>query len=799
MKNLLIPTFLAISFCSYSQEKYTINGTIADVNDGETLIGATVFVKEIQGGNVTNVYGFYSITLVPGDYTIEYRYVGYTTIVKNISLTNNLRLDVELGAENVALEEVVVLAEPEDANVNSTEMSTVELGIETIRKIPSFLGEVDIIKSIQMLPGVSTVGEGSSGFNVRGGSVGQNLVILDESPVYNTSHMLGFFSVFNPDVVKDVKLYKGGIPPRFGGRIASILDIRMKEGNSKKLEVNGGIGTIFSRLAIEDPLKKEKSSFIIAGRRSYIDVLARPFTEAFDNGAALYFYDLTAKANYNFSDKDRMYLSGYFGRDVFNFDENSGINWGSKTTTLRWNHLYNERLFSNLTFFVSDYDYELAFGSDDVDRFEWSSNITTVNFKPELTYFANPDNEIIFGGEFLYYDFEPANALGTSVGQTTEFNLPNKYAIEYAIHAGNNHKINDNLTLNYGLRFSGYSYLGKGNYFTFEETTPGIRPEVTSETETKRGETIEAYNNFEPRASLKYSLSKTSSVKASYNRTVQYIHLVSNTTASNPLDIWTPSTNNIKPQIGDQIAAGYFRNFNNNMYETSIEAYYRDTKNQIDYIDGANLFINETIESNLLSGIGRAYGLELYVKKNKGDFNGWISYTLGRSELKIDGINFQEDKESRSGKWYPARYDQLHNLKIATFYELDDRTTISTNFTFLTGTPTTFPTHRYEIQGYTAPENANDTRNNLRIPTYHRLDLAFTRLGRTVRKNGQPRKNRDSWVITFYNLYNRKNPFSIYFAQEDERYQSGDRPVTKGNQVSILGSIVPSFTYNFKF
>ncbi len=799
MKNLIRVLSLLVSISVVAQEKHTINGYVSDASDGETLIGATVFVKEIAGGNVTNVYGFYSITLPPGTYTVEYRYIGYATQTKTITLTTDQRVDVSLNSDDLILQEVVVTAEPEDANVSEVEMSTAKMDIETIRKIPSFLGEVDVIKSLQLLPGVSTVGEGSSGFNVRGGSVGQNLVLLDEAPVYNSSHMLGFFSVFNPDAVKDVKLYKGGIPPRFGGRISSILDIRMKEGNSKKMEVNGGIGSIFSRLAIEGPIKKEKASFIIAGRRSYIDILARPFTDTFDGGAGLYFYDLTAKTNYNISDKDRLYLSGYFGRDAFNFDKSQGINWGSKTLTFRWNHLYNQRLFSNLTFLVSDYDYELAFGTDNLDKFEWTSNITTYNFKPELTYFIDTKNELTFGGQILKYVFEPANATGVSLGEATNFNLPKKYAAEYALHIGNENKVNDNLTFLYGLRFSGFDYLAPSRAIIFSDTTAGVRPTVVGEISKKKGKSVQNYTNFEPRFSVKYQVTRTSSMKASYNRTAQYIHLVSNTTASNPLDIWTPSTNNLKPQLGDQVALGYFRNFQENVFEASVETYYRKTQNQIDYIDGAELFINEEIDGDLLAGNGRAYGIEFSLKKNEGRLTGWLSYTLARTELKIDGINYQNDYTTRKGKWYPARYDQKHNLKMAAFLEMNERVSFAANFTYLTGTPTTFPTHRYEFEYLTIPENASNSRNNLRIPDYHRLDFSITILGRNVRKNGEPRKNESSTVVTFYNLYNRKNPFSIYFAQVDERYAIDELAETQANQVSILGSIVPSVTYNFKF
>ena len=799
MKRLLLllavlPTFL------FSQEKYTISGYVKDAANGESLIGATVLIQELGSGNITNVYGFYSITLPPGDYTVEYRYIGFLKQTQQVSLTENKRIDIEMAEEGTALQEVVVTAKAEDENVTSTEMSVAELDIKTINKIPAFLGEVDVIKSIQLLPGVSSVGEGSSGFNVRGGSVGQNLVLLDEAPIYNTSHMLGFFSVFNPDAVKDVKLYKGGIPARFGGRLCSVLDVRMKEGNSKEFEANGGIGTIFSRLALEGPIKKDKASFIVAGRRSYIDILARPFTDVFDNGAGLYFYDLTTKANWNISENDRIYVSGFFGRDVFNFDENQGINWGSKTGTFRWNHLYNDRLFSNLTFYISDYDYELKFGENELDKFQWQSNITTYDVKPEFTYFINTRNEITFGAEAILYRFSPAEASFVSNGDAREFSVPKKRSLEYGVYLANKQNISADLDLEYGIRFSGFSYLG-GSYYTFNDTIPGSRRLPTEVFEADKWETIENYNNFEPRISLKYQLTSTSSVKASYNRMAQYIHLISNTTASNPLDIWTPSTNNIKPQTGQQWALGYFKNFQDNTYEFSVETYFRSTHNQLDYIDGAELFINELLEGDVISGDGRAYGAEFYLKKNKGRLTGWVSYTLGRTELKIDGINYGDDQQNRVGQWYPTRYDQLHNLKISGFYELNDRWSVSSNFTYLSGTPTTFPTHQYPTGGgfINVPENANNSRNDLRIPDYHRLDVSFTLLGKELDRRGNVRKNRDSLVFTVYNIYNRRNPFSIYFWQGEDRVPMGDPAPTRATQVSILGSFVPSVTYNFKF
>ena len=671
-------------------------------------------------------------------------------------------------------------------------MSTVELDIKTIRKVPAFLGEVDVIKSIQLLPGVSTVGEGASGFNVRGGSVGQNLVLLDEAPVYNSSHLLGFFSVFNPDAVKDVKLYKGGIPSRYGGRIASILDIRMKDGNAKKLGVQGGVGTVFSRIAVEGPTIKDKGSFILAGRRSYIDILARPFTDVLSDGAQLNFYDLTFKTNYKFNQNNTVFLSGYLGRDKFLFDANQGFSWGNKTANIRWNHLFGDRLFSNFTTFFSDYDYSLAFGETEFDRFEWKSRIRTINFKPEFTYFLNATNELTFGGDLIYYKFNPADAVGVSNGEVADISLEKKYGFESALFIGNETKFSDAISAQYGLRLSNFQYLGPGNVYEWETIEPGERKELVSERRAEKYESIASYTNLEPRASLKIQTGPKTSIKMSYNRMSQYIHLISNTTASNPLDVWKPSTNNIEPQLGDQYAIGLFKNFGpNNDYEFSVEGYYRDTKNQIEYIDGADILINEYLEADLLSGIGRAMGLEFYLKKNTGKLNGWVSYTLGKSELKVDGIN--------SSEWYPARFDQRHNLKVVGYYELSPRWTLSANFTYLSGTPTTFPTDRFTQQDYLIPYNAFDSRNNVRIPNFHRLDVSATLYGKKYRKNGKLRKNKDYWVFGFYNIYARRNPFSIYFSQGTERPVAGQPIETFATQVSIIGTIIPAISYNFNF
>lgn len=794
---LIVQTFIiAISALvaqgAVAQSKYTISGYLKDASNGEALVGASVYVKETGSGLSTNVYGFYSITIPASTYTLEYSYMGYQKIVKQVTLDKDQRLDVELQSDSEQLQEVVVIGETDQARVQSVEMSTVKLDIKTIKKIPAFLGEVDVIKSLQLLPGVSTVGEGASGFNVRGGSVGQNLILQDEAPVYNSSHMLGFFSAFNPDAVKETKLYKGAIPSRYGGRLASILDIRMKEGNMKEYETTGGIGSIFSRLSFEGPIVKDKGSFIISGRRSYIDVLARPFVDILKDGGALNFYDLTAKVNYTVNPKNRVYLSGYFGRDNFYFDSNQGFDWGNATATVRWNHLFNDKLFLNITGVFSKYDYQLQFGDDDRNRFRWSSSISNFIAKPEFSYFINDNNELSFGAEVIYYSFKPANATGVSNGEFTDISLDKKYNLESSVYASNNQKINSTWSVEYGLRFSNFQSLGPGIVYTYGDTIPGKRKPVIDEKRYKNGETISTYNNLQPRVSLKAKVTEESSIKASYNRMVQYLHLISNTTASNPLDVWTPTSNSIKPEIADQFALGYFRNLNlEHQWEVSVEGYYRLTDNQIDYIDGADLLINRYIDGDLLSGKGRAYGLEFYVQKKTGRLNGWVSYTVGRTELQVNGINH--------GNWYPARYDQLHNLKVAAFYDINARWSMSADFVFVSGTPTTFPTSRYVVQGVLIPYNADGSRNNVRLPSYNRLDISFRMEGKRFNKKGKERKNHDYWVFSVYNVYGRKNPFSIYFSQSSDRAIAGQPLQSQATQLSIIGSPIPAVSYNFTF
>lgn len=785
-------TLCAFSALSQNPTKFTISGYIKDATNGEALIGATVYVTETQGGGVTNEYGFYSITLAASNYTLRYSYLGYSPITKIVQLDKNSRFDIELFGEAEQLQEVVVQAGIEQANVQNLEMSTNKLDINTIKKIPSFLGEADLLRSIQLLPGVSTVGEGAAGFNVRGGSVGQNLILLDEAPVYNSSHLLGFFSVFNPDAVKDVKLFKGGIPSRYGGRLSSLLDVRLKEGNSKKFEATGGIGTIFSRLAVEGPLIKDKASFIIAVRRSYIDVLARPFVPLLQDGGALNFYDVTLKTNYNINKNNRVYLSGFFGRDNFKFERNQGFSWGNATGTLRWNHIFNDRLFSNFTAVYSNYDYSLQFGRNDNDSFKWNSVISNYIFKPQFTYFLNNNNELNFGAEAIFYTFEPANAVGVSNGTPTDVSIPKKNNFETSFYISNSQKVSPKVTVDYGLRYSLFNYYGPDSVYTYSNENPGTRRRPISSQYYQSGEVIASYGNWEPRLSFKVQSSPTSSVKGSYNRMVQYLHLVSNTTASNPLDVWNPSTNNIKPQLGDQYTIGWFKDIGaTRQFELSLEGYYKKTQNQIDYIDGADLLINRYLEGDLLSGEGRAYGLETYFQKKTGRLTGWVSYTLSRSELKVNGIN--------NNDWYATRFNQTHNLKVAAFYDINKRWSFSANFVYTSGTPTTFPTSRYVSQGILVPYNSNDQRNNVNLPAFHRLDISFRMEGRKIRSNGKERKNSDYWVFGIYNVYARQNPFSIYFSQNDQRVPQGQAISSQATQLAIIGSLVPSVSYNFKF
>jgi hypothetical protein len=776
---------LTIFTKSYSQEKVTLSGYVKDARNGEDMIGVSIFINDLKIGVQTNVYGFYSITAPTGKYKVSVSYIGYKTQILSLDFDKNKNVDVELKEDERVLDEIVVSTKREDDNVKTTEMSVNKVEMKTIKKMPALLGEVDVIRSIQFLPGVSSVGEGSSGFNVRGGAIDQNLVLLDEAPVYNASHLFGFFSVFNPDIVKDVKLIKGGIPAAYGGRVSSILDVRMKEGNSKKAEFSGGLGTIFSRFAYERPFAKEKGSFVVALRRSYIDILAKPFLNADLKGSRFYFYDFTAKANYKINDKNTVYLSGYFGRDVFGAD--FGFNWGNSTSTFRWNHVFNNKLFLNTTVFYSNYDYSLDSDlkkENNQDSFSWQSNIVNYSIKPDFNWYANNKNTISFGGQIIYYSFNPGQATAVSGGESRSIGLPNKYAVESALYIGNEQKVSEKVTLNYGLRYSNYSYLGTGSATILKETDvqTGERKEIVNTVSYGKGETIQNYGNFEPRFAINIGLTNTSSIKIGYNRLAQYIHLLSNTVASSPLDVWTPSSNNIKPQLSDQIAVGYFKNLSDNMYETYVEVYYKTLENQIDYIRNADLLLNPSVEADLLFGKGRAYGAEFFAKKNKGKLNGWVSYTLARTERKIDGLN--------NNNWFASRIDKLHNLSVVGIFDLNKKWSFGTTFSYSSGTPASFPTNKFIWQGIALPQNYTDERNTYRIPASHRLDISATKKN----KHALFKKGESEWVFSVYNVYNRKNPFSVYVRQNE------DNPaVTEAVKYSVFASILPSVTYNFKF
>jgi hypothetical protein len=776
MKKLLIVLVMLISTVAVqAQEKYTVSGYVKDGETGEELLNATVLVKEISKGVVTNLYGFYSLTLPKGNYTLVYSFVGYESMTKTIDLTADVRIDMEVVTTSEKLEDFVITDKAKNENVESIEMSTVNMKMETIKKIPAFMGEVDIIKAIQMLPGVQTVGEGGSGFYVRGGGVDQNLIMLDEATVYNASHLMGFFSVFNPDVIKDLQLYKGGIPAEYGGRLSSVLDIRMKDGNSKKFSATGGVGTISSRLTLEAPIKKDVGSFIVAGRRTYADIFLNFAKDTNIQKSKLYFYDLNAKANYKLNDNNRVYLSGYFGRDVFGFSDLFDMNWGNSTATLRWNHVYNNKLFSNLTLLYSNFDYHLG-SNQGSEAFSWESNIKDYTAKLDYDYFANLNNTVKFGVHSTYHKFDPGIIKGE--GDESIFNelkMPATNAIESAGYISNEQKFGKKFSAIYGLRYSLFQNIGKSTVYTFDDQY------VLQDTlNYDKGEIYQTYGGLEPRLGMKLSLDSVSSIKASYNRTRQYVHLASNSTSASPLDIWFPSSPNVKPQTADQVALGYFRNFKDNAYEASVELYYKKMDNAIDFKDHAQLLLNPYLEGELRFGDAYAYGAEFLVKKQEGRFTGWISYTLARTEKEISAIN--------NGNRYPAKYDKTHDIAIIGSYDLSDRVSLSANWIFATGSAVTMPTGRFEYFGTVVPVYSD--RNAERLPSYHRLDLAVTVKGK---KKKEDQRLTGDWVFSVYNAYNRHNAFSINFKE------SPDNPAVTIAEKTYLFGIIPAITYNFKF
>ncbi len=772
-----------------AQGTYTISGTITDKGNGETLFGASVFLKGTRLGGVTNEYGFYSLTAPEGTYTMVISYMGFRDVEQQLVLDQNQKRHLELSEISTNLEEVVVTAEePERALLKKPEMSVAKMNIATVKRMPVVLGEVDILKSLQMLPGVTNNGEGTGGFHVRGGGQDQNLVLLDEAIIYNTSHMFGFFSVFNADAIKDVKLYKGGIPARFGGRVSSVLDVRQKDGNKKRLALTGGIGFISSRLAVEGPMFKEKGSFLIAGRRSYADLLLKAAGEKNSVG----FYDLNLKTNYSIDSSNKLYLSGYFGRDNFELGDSFNSGYGNTSGNLRWNHIFNDKLFSNLSLIASKYDYKIGIA---LDEFDWVSSINNYNVKYDLKYYWNDRFKLDFGASGIYYDFDPGQIKPTSDNSPVNpLALDRKRAFESGVYANVEHKLTDELTVQYGLRYSMFDRLGGQAMVDYAEDRPVVynsvldiyeRGTVIGETDFEKGKTIERFGNLEPRASLAYELNERSSIKAGFSRVAQYIHLLSNTSSATPLDVWTPSGRYVAPQLSNQYALGYFRNFKDNRYSLEVEAYYKNVANRIDYIDGSDLIGQNTIETEILNGESRAYGLELLLRKNEGDFTGWIAYTLSKSEQRTPG-GAAGGAGINNGTWYNTPFDRTHDISISGSYRLNDKWGFSTNLVFQTGRPVTYPNGQYQYEGLSIASYAD--RNSDRLPAYHRLDLAVN-----YKPNRRPDKRlKGEWVLGIYNAYGRKNAAAISFGQNIE---TGANEATR---TAIFG-IVPSLTYNFKF
>lgn len=778
--------------------KSTLSGYLTDSKNGEAIIGAKIVITKLNLAAVTNTYGFYSLTVPAGKYTVEFRTIMYPIDEKEIDLSADVRFNYELGANVQAIQEVVVSAKKGE-NVNSTKMGQIELQIDQIKTLPAFMGEVDVIKAIQLLPGVSSISEGGQGFYVRGGGPDQNLVLLDEGVVYNAAHLFGFFSVFNSDAVKSVNLIKGGMPANYGGRLSSVLEVNMNEGNNKGFHIKGGIGAISSRFTIEGPLVKNRGSFIISGRRTYIDLLMKaaisdtsPFA-----GSSYYFYDVNAKFNYKISDKDRIFLSGYYGKDVFSFQDRNGgfgadMPWGNGIVALRWNHLFSNKLFMNVTGTFSDYMFKFG-SSQDQFRFELASGVRDVGAKVDFSYFPNAKHRIKWGGEYIYHTFTPTSV--SAEADSIDFNTGEAQQLfghESAIYVMDDFDLNDKFRLNVGLRYSTYQHVGPFTRF-IKGNISSPDTAITYE----KGDLLKFYHGLEPRVSFRWLISEKSSIKAGYSYNYQYVHLTSLSAVSLPTDVWFPTTDKVKPQRGWQGSVGYFRNFFNDKFETSVEVYYKGMKNLIEFKEGAlpGDNVNDNTDNLLVFGTGRAYGIEFYIKKSVGKFTGWIGYTLAKTERTFPDLN--------GGKVFAAKYDRRHDLSIVGTYKLNERWTFSSAFIYATGNTLTLPTSWY-IQDQNLLYNYGD-RNATRMAPYHRLDISATLYSKPTRKHTDlatnlevdvKKKFRSNWAFSVYNVYNRANPFFLY-VDNDGSFASGDVKITV-KQVSLF-PIIPSVTWNFEF
>ena len=769
-KGLFLTLTLFIALFSAAQEKHTLSGTIKDQKTGETLIGATIILRGKDSAAVlSNGYGFYSITLPANDYFLITSFSGYEIDTLKISLSKDLVKTIELKPESKQLEEVIISGKND--NITRRLPGVQKISMNEIKNVPVLFGEKDILKTIQLLPGIKSGGDGSAGFFVRGGGADQNLILLDEATVYNASHLLGFFSTFNSDAIKDVTIYKGDMPAQYGGRLSSLLDIKMNDGNYKDYKVSGGIGLISSRINVEGPIVKDKGSFMISGRRTYADLFLKLSSDSDINKSVLYFYDLNAKANYQLNSKNKLFLSGYFGKDVLGFSDQFGIQWGNSTATLRWNHIFNNKLFSNTSFIYSNYNYNISI-KQTANELTVISKIKDFGVKEDLQYFAGTKNKINFGFNLTKHVFAPGEFQTSASSSYNSLKLQNKYSIDGSVYVSDEWALNNQLKLNYGLRFSSFNVLGPGDFYSYDRVG-----KIKSTNVYTSGEIAKSYLHFQPRLAATYLLNQSNSIKISYSRNIQNLHLLSNTTGSNPTDLWIPSSNNVKPEIADQITTGYYRNSANNNYEFSAEVYYKFLQNQIDYKNGSVLVANETVESQLLYGKGRAYGLELFAKKKYGRLTGWISYTLSRTERQINGIN--------QNLWYPANQDQTHNIAIVGIYKANEKWTFSADFVYNTGNAVSWPSGKYDVNGRTVFYYSK--RNSYRMPAYNRLDLSATLQGKKTSKF------EGSWTFSIYNAYGRQNPYFVQFQNNPENPQE-----TQAVQYSLF-RWVPSVTYNFKF
>lgn len=748
-----------------AQQSFVVSGSVKDKQTGESLIKAVVRIQELpNAGIISNEYGFYSLSLPKGNYSVVVSQVGYETLVQKIKLDSSQTINFFLQTKNV-LKEVVVESSRKNDNLTKAQMGTETINMAAISKVPVIFGEKDLLKTIQLLPGVKSAGEGNSGFFVRGGGADQNLILLDEAPVYNATHLLGFFSTFNSDAIKDATIIKGNSASQYGGRLSSVLDVKMKEGNNQDYTVNGGIGLISSKVSIEGPLQKNKSSFILSGRRTYADMFLKATEKFKDN--ILYFYDLNAKANYQINAKNKVYISGYFGRDELGLGQDFGIDWGNKTGTIRWNKIISNKLFLNTSLIYSDYNYNVKLKNGETN-FNINSNIKDVNLKQDYTFYANGTNTLRFGFNTILHTITPSTFSGTVINSVSK---EGRNGLENAFYLTNNYRATNQLTIDYGMRVSMYTLMGGDVYNIYENGT------VVSSIKLNKSSFGKTYINPEPRITTNYRINDETSIKAGYARNVQHLHLLSNSVASSPSDQWIGNSYNIKPEIADQISVGYVTKVFKSNFELTTEAYYKYLQNQIDYKDGAEINTVSDVESVLLYGIGRAYGLEFLLKKKEGRLTGWIGYTLSKTERKIEGIN--------GNNWYNARQDRTHDISVVGIYDLNDRWSISGVFVYNTGDAVTYPTGKYTIQGQTLYQYA--ARNANRMPAYHRLDFSATyEKNKTKRMHG-------SWNFSLYNVYGRENAFRISFKDDP------NDPTRTQIIRTALFKWVPSVTYQFKF